>query len=316
MTSHDSAVWSHTIDTLIPRIHEVDRNATRIWFRFYPPALADAFARTDNPEKLAHALRLDGQYRLVDQCDTSHWFFHGHRFWPHVKAAVIKQATSHGQPSASPDLDLLATILAVAQDAAAAAHTEESLVRGIAAVGVMTLQQIGLAAFAHAPGTAEGPSGLARKSPDQILAARRKDERQGLMGLIRGAANARYRVTFDERRPDAGFSVISHTPLTNGSARDTRPYPSTPRRCHEGPIPVECRTASCGTCWIGVLAGAEKLSDVEEQEAKLLKDCGYFTKTEAKPVIRLACKAVAAGNVTIVIPTWNGFLSKGGLRGV
>jgi len=47
-----------------------------------------------------------------------------------------------------------------------------------------------------------------------------------------------------------------------------------------------------------VLAGAEKLSDVEEQEAKLLKDCGYFTKNETKPVIRLACKAVAAGNVS------------------
>jgi hypothetical protein len=65
-----------------------------------------------------------------------------------------------------------------------------------------------------------------------------------------------------------------------------------------------------------VLAGAEKLSDVEEQEAKLLKDCGYFTRAEAKPVIRLACKALASGNVTIVIPTWNGFLAKGGLQGL
>jgi ferredoxin len=316
MTSHDSAAWSQAIDVLIPKIHEVDRNATRIWFRFYPLALADVFARTDNPEKLAHSLRLDGQYRLADQCDTSHWFFYGHRFWPHVKAAVAKRAQSYNRPDHPSELDLTAAILAVAKDAAAAARTDESLVIGIAAAGMMTLQQIGLAAFAQTPGTAEAPSGLARKTPDQILAARRKDERQGLMGLIRGADNAQYHVRFDERRADARFTVIKHTPLTNGAARDTRAYPSTPRRCHEGPIPVECRTASCGTCWIGVLAGAEKLADVEEQEAKLLKDCGYFAKTEAKPVIRLACKARASGNVTIVIPTWNGFLAKGGLPGL
>lgn len=316
MTSHDSAVWSESINALLPAIHEVDRNAARIWFRFYPLPLADAFARTDTPEKLAHSLRLEGQYRLADQCDTSHWFFYGHRFWPHVKAAILARAKSFARSAQSPEPNLSAVILAVAKDAAAAARTEESLITGIAAAGVMTLQQIGLDAFERTRGTAELPSGLARKSPDQMLAARRKDDHQGLMGLIRGVANAQYSVRFDERRGDARFTVISQTPLTNGSARDTRSYPTTPRRCHEGPIPVECRTASCGTCWIGVLAGAEKLSAVEEQEAKLLKDCGYFTKTEARPVIRLACKAVVSGNVTIVIPTWNGFLAKGGLRGL
>jgi ferredoxin len=313
MTSHDSAAWTQALDTVIPKIHEVDRNATRIWFRFHPLALADAFARTDNPEKLAHSLRLDGHYRLADQCDTSHWFFYGHRYWAHVKGAVINRAQSRGASGEAAETDLPAAILAVAKDAAAAARTEESLVIGIAAAGVMTLQQIGLAAFAATPGTAHVPSGLAGKSPDRILAARRKDDRQGLMGLIRGATNAQYRVRFDERRADAQFTVISHTPLTNGAARDTRPYPSTPRRCHEGPIPVECRSASCGTCWIGVLAGADKLSEVEEQERKLLRECGYFSEIEARPVIRLACKAQASGNVTIVIPEWNGFLTKGGL---
>src|SRR6266511_440255 len=38
-----------------------------------------------------------------------------------------------------------------------------------------------------------------------------------------------------------------------------------PRRI-EGPIPVECRSASCGTCWVGVLGGAEKLSDVAARD--------------------------------------------------
>jgi ferredoxin len=229
---------------------------------------------------------------------------------------VITRAKSLGRSGQSAELGLSAGILSVAKDAAAAARADASLVIGIAAAGIMTLEQVGLGAFGRTSGTVELPSGLARKSPDQILAARRKDDRQGLMGLIRGASNAQYSATFDERRAGARFTVIRQTPLTNGSARDTRPYPSGPRRCHEGPIPVECRTASCGTCWIGVLAGAEKLSDVEEQEAKLLKDCGYLTKIEAKPVIRLACKALPSGNVTIVIPTWNGFLQKGGLQGL
>jgi ferredoxin len=181
---------------------------------------------------------------------------------------------------------------------------------------MMTLQQIGLAEFRATPGASDMPSGLARNTPNQILAARKKDDSQGLMGFIRGPAKAQYSATFDERRADGRFAVFIQTPLTNGAARDTRVYSSGPRRCHEGPVPVECRTASCGTCWVGVLAGAEKLSDVEEQEAKLLKDCGYLTSLASKPIIRLACKAQASGNVTIVIPPWNGFLAKGGLPGL
>jgi ferredoxin len=313
MTQDDSATWARVLDTLLPTIHEVDRNATRIWFRFYPLALADAFAHTDNPEKLKQTLRLDGHYRLGDQIDTSHWFFYGHRFWPQVKAAI----SGRGESSlARTDDDLAGVIRDVAKDVAAAANIDPSLVVGIAAVGMMTLQQVGLPAFRAIQNTVDAPSGLARKSPAQILAARRKDDGQGLAGLLRGPEKAQYTVTFDERRPDGRFTVFKKTPMTNGSARDTREYSNGPRRCHEGPIPVECRTASCGTCWIGVLAGAEKLSDVEQQEAKLLQDCGYLTPVEAKPVIRLACKALASGNVTIVIPTWNGFLAKGGLHGL
>lgn len=312
MTQHDSAAWAHAIDTLLPSIHEVDRNATRIWFRFYPPALTDAFAHTDDPAKLAQTLRLDGNHRLSEQCDTSHWFFYGHRFWPPVKAAVIARADS---PSPASTPGLAAAIREVAKDAAVAARTEESLVIGIAAAGLMTLQQIGLPAFRATPGTVASPTGRAKRSPDRILAARKKDDSQGLMGVFRGI-KSQYTATFDERRNDGHFTVINQTQLTNGSARDTREYTSGPRRCHEGPIPIECRTASCGTCWVGVLAGAEKLSDVEDQEAKLMNDCGYLISTEAKPLIRLACKAVASGNVTMVIPTWNGFLVKGGLRGL
>ena len=82
-----------------------------------------------------------------------------------------------------------------------------------------------------------------------------------------------------------------------------------PRRI-EGPIPVECRSASCGTCWVGVLVGAEKLTDVAAREGKKIKEFGYVETSEAKPLIRLACQAQALGAVSIVIPPWNGVFGK------
>ena len=32
----DAADWRRAVDTLAAEIHEIDRNATRIWFAFYP----------------------------------------------------------------------------------------------------------------------------------------------------------------------------------------------------------------------------------------------------------------------------------------
>jgi ferredoxin len=78
---------------------------------------------------------------------------------------------------------------------------------------------------------------------------------------------------------------------------------------------VRCRSAACGTCWIGILGGARKLSDVERLEASRIKEFGYINSTEPTPVIRLACQSIASGNVTIVIPPWNGMLGKAGLGG-
>ena len=41
-----------------------------------------------------------------------------------------------------------------------------------------------------------------------------------------------------------------------------------------------------------------------------MKEFGYINTPDPKPVIRLACQALASGNVTIVIPPWNGFIGK------
>ena len=88
-------------------------------------------------------------------------------------------------------------------------------------------------------------------------------------------------------------------------SRDPRCIPN------EGPIPVECRAASCGTCWIGVLAGAEKLSPVvANDEGRRMEVFGYPGTEGEKPLIRLACQAKAFGAVSIVIPPWNGVIGK------
>jgi ferredoxin len=309
LKQHDRQAWAAVRSTLMPAIHEVDRNAVQIWFHFFPLPLAEALRTSADPSQLARDLRLEGNWELAGQHDTSHWFLYGHRYWPRVKAAIVARAESSTPPAS---LDLAAIIRHIASEVASAERIDESLVIGIAAVGLMTLQQTGLPVFRASGGSAGLPDAFAKKSPAQLLAARRKDDSQGLLGMFRGL-KARYSVTFDERRNDGRFPLIFQQHLTTASANDVRPYPSTPRRCHEGPIPIQCRTASCGTCWVGVLAGGDKLSEVDELEARRMKEFGYISTAEPRPVIRLACMALGSGNVSIVIPTWNGFLGKAGL---
>jgi ferredoxin len=147
------------------------------------------------------------------------------------------------------------------------------------------------------------------KSPDQIIAARKKNDSQGLVGIFRGI-RAQYTVTFDERRRDARFKIINQQQLTTASANDTRDYSKELRGTVEGPIPAQCRTASCGTCWVGILGGNDHLSPVDAHEKKRMKEFGYINTADPKPLIRLACQAIASGNVTVVIPPWNGFIGK------
>lgn len=311
LQQHDAAAWARTRESILPSVHEVDRDATRIWFHFFPLALADALERSNNPEELARTLRLEGRYRLSGQVDSSHWFLYGHRYWPQVKAAIVEWATG----TAATAVDLDQAIHAVAKKAAAAAGADESLVVGLAAIGLMTLRQTGLSAFAHGSNTGEPATRLPTRSPAEIVAARRKDDSQGLFGFLRGTTR-RYSIRFDERHGDRRFTLINDQHLTTAAAADRRDFAAGDRPSREGPIPSDCRSASCGTCWVGVLGGAEKLSEVEPLEARRLKEFGYSRSTEGTPAIRLACMARATGNVTVVIPPWNGQIGKAGLGAV
>ncbi len=113
-------------------------------------------------------------------------------------------------------------------------------------------------------------------------------------------------MTFDERQPARSFRLVDSQHLTTAAALDTRDYRRGDRRCTEGPIPVQCRSCSCGTCWVGVVAGHDRLSAVDARERTTIGALGYIDTDEPRPVVRLACMAQASGPVTIVIPPWNG----------
>jgi ferredoxin len=285
----------------------VDRNATQIWFSFYPLSLFQALTESEDREKLAQQLLLQGDYDLKDQIDTSHRFLFGHRFWPQVKRAIEAHADSFNQ---NPREGLADQILGVARAVAQQTNANESLLVGITAVGFMTLRQTGLTSFKSAPGAVNLEKKFAGKSPEQILRERAKDDSRGLFGFLK-TVNHEWTVTWDENDSGAKYELREGQDLAWGAADDrSRDWTAIDPRRIEGPIPVECRSASCGTCWVGVLGGAEKLSDVGAREGKKIKEFGYIDTAEPKPLIRLACQAQANGAVSIVIPPWNGQFGK------
>lgn len=307
LNEHDEEAWSAALTALLRSIHEVDRNATQIWFSFYPLGLFQALQQAEDPQKLAQQLLLQGNYHLRDQIDSSHQFLYGHRFWPEVKRETLKHAREFaGDNKAS----LSDQILAVAQKVAAGAKVDQSLVVGITAVAFMTIRQVGLEAFEQSPGKVMIDRKHARRSPDDILRERAKDDSQGLLGFLR-TVNKKWTVTYDENDDAAKYRLNHVQDLAWGAADDrSKNWREIDPRRVEGPIPVECRSASCGTCWVGVLGGAEKLSDVAAREGKKIKEFGYIDTTESKPLIRLACQAQAHGAISIVIPPWNGVFGK------
>ena len=307
LNQHDEEAWSATLATLLRSIHEVDRNATQIWFAFYPLSLFRALQQADDRDKLAQQLLLQGDYELKDQIDRSHRFLYGHRFWPRVKTAVERHAESFNQTSHA---SLADQIIEVARDAAQQARKEESLLIGVTAVSFMTVQQTGLAAFKSAPAALSIDDKHAKKSLEQILRERAKVDSQGLLGFLK-TVNKQFTITHDENDEKAKYKLNDGQDLAWGAANDrARDWVAIDPRRMEGPIPVECRSASCGTCWVGVLGGADRLADVAAREGKKIKEFGYIDTAEPKPLIRLACQAQAQGAVSVVIPPWNGQFGK------
>jgi len=307
LRQHDEESWSATLTTLLRSMHEVDRNATQIWFSFYPLSLFQALEQSDDPHTLEQRLLMQGTYYLKDQIDSSHTFLYGHRYWPEVKGAVQQHARAFADGDRT---SLTDQILAVAKQVAAQAKIDDALVIGITAVAFMTIRQAGLAAFEAAPGRMLIDKKHARKSAADVLRERAVDDSQGFLSFLR-TVDKKWTVNYDENDDRAKYRLNHMQDLAWGAADDrSRNWRELDPRRIEGPIPVECRSASCGTCWVGVLGGAEKLSDVAAREGKKIKEFGYLDTGEAKPLIRLACQAQAHGAVSIVIPPWNGVFGK------
>ena len=301
LVRYDPDAWRCAVDTLAADVHPVDRNALRIWFAFYPLELHLAMDDALDPVEEARKLGLMGTWRLADQVGRSHRFLYAHRYWPQVKAAM------QGWTDPLPD-DLVSVVIAVADAAARTARVDREMLVGITAVLLMTLRQAGPEAFQAEPATIHLSDRARAMSPRQVLTARARDDWQGVLGFARGLRK-QWTVTFDEGEVDACFTLINGQEIATAAQTDQRDYHSRDRRCtpREGPIPVECRAASCGTCWVGVLGGAEKLSPVNDRdERRRMKVFGYLDSGDEQPLIRLACQARAHGAISIVIPPWNG----------
>jgi len=301
---HHPPAWRRAIETLAAEIPVIDRDATRIWFAFFPLELHLAFEAAADPAALARDLRLMGRWRLADQINESHRFLYGHRYWPKVKLAI---ETIDRLPE-----NLAELITIVAESATRRARVDRDQLLGITAAGLMTLRQAGVEAFAATPAKVLLSPRVRAATPVQVLSRRARDDWQGPVGFARGLMK-RWTVTFDENERGASFPLINGQEIASAARNDPRDFRTRDARCipGEGPIPVECRAASCGTCWVGVIGGREKLSDVvDRDEAARMRVFGYIDTDEPRPLIRLACQARASGAVSVVIPPWNGIVGR------
>jgi ferredoxin len=305
LTQHDDTDWLQVLFKLEPSIHPVDARATRIWFSFFPLRLKRAFEAAADRQTFETDLILKGKYLLSEQVDESAHFLYGHRFWPQVKQAVASYAETSNFTT-----PLHEQITDVATKVAAQVNADKALLIGITAVAFMTLEQVGLEQMKQRTTMTVQHTA---KSPEQIVHERNTDDRQGVFGFLR-SVDKRFSVTFNENIPAAKFPVVNSQDITMAAAADKRPHHLTEPRCKEGegPIPVECRTCACGTCWVGVLSDTAKLSPPTAREidkATTVFCYDGFTGAKDSP-IRMACQVKCYGNATIVIPPWHGQLRK------
>jgi len=306
LATYSETDWLDAIQDLLTCIHEVDGNAVQIWFRFYPLSLRRYLDSAENLEETVHGINMTGVFDLKDQIDASHHFLYGHRFWKATKCAIQKEIDEY-----KGETHLTEIIKEVAIRVAEKCKVERPLVNAIAAIGLATLNQVGQEAFFATSGeTEKQPKGLMGKAPDAIVAERKKDDPQGLFGFLR-TVDKKFSVKFASLYNKGQFPVILDEEIASASQKDhSKDWQSQDDRCWEGPVPIECTAASCGTCWVGVIEGQEKLTGVERRERRQMKVFGYNQPADDKPFLRLACQARAEGTVTIVIPPWNAVFGK------
>jgi ferredoxin len=307
LRKQDEKIWNRVLSKLIPLIHPVDQIATQIWFSFWPLKLSHSLQQSADPTLKAKEMLLDGRYRLDDQIDSSVEFLFGSRYWPQVRMALLTRAETQDNMEG---LELERLIRDLADAAAAKAKVPVSVLLGISSVACMVLQQVGLAAFAAA---ARNPAAVSRdnSSAEDALRSRNNRAKRGLFRFLK-SSDKKYTVTFEENKRACTFEALRGQDLSMACATDKNDYRSVDHRRVEGPIPCQCRSGACGYCWIGVLSGKERLSEVTDFERKRLSYFGYSSTDgngDTQPHIRLACQSKCYGDVSVVIPPWNGVLN-------
>lgn len=306
LSKFTEADWLVAVEEMQQCVHAVDQDALRIWFRFYPIDLRKYIADADDQAVAIQGLAIQGDFDLANHIATSHNFLYGHRYWAAVKYKIEKFAAEYKTENAT----LLEIIKEVGILVAEKVKADRNLVNAIAAVGLSTLAQVGLEAFTAASGEIAEPKGIMAKSPDAIVAERAKDDSQGIMGFLR-SIDKKFSIEFTACDFSGKFPVVNNQQVTHAAAQDrSQNWQEKDERCWEGPIPVECTAASCGTCWVGVIGGKDKLGDVTPRERRAMKTFGYNQPEDEKPYLRLGCQTFAHGNATIVIPPWNGVFGK------
>src|SRR2546423_6044811 len=91
LSTFSESDWLIALEQVLPSIHEVDRDAVQIWFRFYPLSLHRYIATSADREETLRGLNMLGSFELKDQIDTSHHFLYGHRFWKATKCSIAKE---------------------------------------------------------------------------------------------------------------------------------------------------------------------------------------------------------------------------------
>ncbi len=292
LSGYSAAAWAAAVETISPDVHPVDRNATRVWFAFFPLELHLALEAAGGPAATSAReceLELTGTWRLAAQVDASHTFLYGHRYWPQVRRAILAAAGEASWPAALPEL-----IVQVADRASRTSMVDRDQLLGMSAVALMTLRQAGMDAFAASSGTVQLSHRAHVRSIRQVRRARARPAWRPFGFLLNAP---RFRMTFSEALPDGWFDLTYGQDIASAATWNRE----------------RCGDASCGACWIGVLHGAEHLSPidpaVEGRRLTMFGD-GDARGTDGAPLIRLACQARPSGDVSFVVPPWSGIAGK------
>jgi hypothetical protein len=211
-----------------------------------------------------------------DQIASSHAFLFGHRHWPQIKRAILATAKECAWAAGLPDL-----IVTIADHATRTAQVDRDQLLGVTAASLLTLRHVGLEAFTAAPGTVQLPHWSHVRSVRQVRSARVRRRWQVL-------GTSSHRVRFSEATRDAYCDVPSGATIASA-------LPASERRCG---------STCTGACVVGVLAGAQALSAIDDKEQALLTKVGVrqVMSADSAPLIRLACHARPTGDVTLAFP--------------